>query len=224
MAMTVIYGLQDPITKECRYVGKTTQTLPYRMYGHNRYKDGISHKDRWIKKVNPEIFEIDVVDDSEWQYWENFYIQYFKYIGCRLLNLAPGGGGCGKRKQETTDKIVAKNKGRKNSIESIERMSKSHMGIKPSEETRKKLSVVRKGNTNGFKKGYKPTKEQILAHSIFLKGNDYHKGVLASDETKLKMSISHTGSKRTEEQKLRQSQAAYKRWQKVREMKKNATS
>ena len=34
----------------------------------------------------PEMEIIDEVSESEWEYWEKFYIQYLKYIGCNLTN------------------------------------------------------------------------------------------------------------------------------------------
>ena len=38
-----------------------------------------------------DIIIIDIVDQTEWQYWEKFYISYYKFIGCKLTNGTNGG-------------------------------------------------------------------------------------------------------------------------------------
>jgi len=65
------------------YVGKTLQKIKERFY---------THKDR---KINSEITEIDCVDDSEWRFWESWYIELFKSWGFELENKNNGGGGRG---------------------------------------------------------------------------------------------------------------------------------
>jgi hypothetical protein len=65
------------------YIGKTLQKIKERFY---------THKDR---KINSEITEIDCVDDSEWRFWESWYIELFKSWGFELENKNNGGGGRG---------------------------------------------------------------------------------------------------------------------------------
>jgi len=65
-----------------------------------------------------------------------------------------------------------------------------------SDETKKKLSKLNKGANNAFY-GKKHSEETINKMKTLLAKR------VVSDETKLKMSLSHTGQKRTEEQKLR---------------------
>ena len=68
--MVYIYGLTDPRTGELRYIGKTKNSLKYRLMRHVRYRDkGSVHKNSWIgllerDGLRPEIFVIEEVEDS----------------------------------------------------------------------------------------------------------------------------------------------------------------
>ena len=106
--MITIYTLKDPITKEVRYIGKTKRKLVDRMYSHtSNYKLSRerSYKNSWIislKKQNlkPIIEVLDIVEDNNWEFWEQFYIGLFKSWGFKLTNMtkggegSPGGKGC----------------------------------------------------------------------------------------------------------------------------------
>lgn len=96
--MTIIYGLCDPTTGELRYVGKTSLSLNVRLSRHLRNaRSGCRpHVNAWIrgllaKGLVPDAFEIEPT--AEWRTAERFWIQYFRFIGCRLVNTDPGGGG-----------------------------------------------------------------------------------------------------------------------------------
>ena len=87
-----IYGLIDPRNGELRYVGATTVSLRHRLYGHVDFPKTKSQTPlaKWLRELDgesPEIFEIEAVDDSWGPEAERFYIQYFRYIGCRLTNV-----------------------------------------------------------------------------------------------------------------------------------------
>jgi hypothetical protein len=114
-----IYGLQDPETKECRYVGFTSGSLVNRLICHisEAKKQSKRHKERWIRtlftrQLLPEIFEIAPTRPDCWQEDERFYIAYFKYIGCRLTNACAGGEGAVGRAhtKEEIKQITASNK------------------------------------------------------------------------------------------------------------------
>ena len=120
--MGIIYGLIDAETEELRYVGQTKQLLKSRLSYHNyiaRNKLSKSYLYNWMRSLLEKNIHIDVIlledncDDTD--FWEIFYIQYFKSIGCRLTNLSPGGKSRGgfKHTQEHKDMISAKFKGRK---------------------------------------------------------------------------------------------------------------
>lgn len=147
MTTVFIYILIDPQSKQIRYVGKTTD-VNRRLRRHitERFLHD-SYKDRWIRKLidndfSPEIEIIDKVDKVDWPYWEKFYISYFKYIGCELTNGTLGGDE------------PPSTKGRKHTIESKLKMSKTKKG-KPipwlnnggerTEEHKKNLSKSCKG-------------------------------------------------------------------------------
>ena len=50
--MVTIYGLQDPITGELRYIGRTARTVAKRLYEHIKdSKKLITHKDKWIQSL-----------------------------------------------------------------------------------------------------------------------------------------------------------------------------
>lgn len=95
---TYIYILVDPITNQIRYIGKSNNPFQRFKNHKNRCRDKNTHKRNWINKlrlkgVNPEIEVIDTVDIKDWKYWEKFWIQYFKSIGCNLTNNCDGGEG-----------------------------------------------------------------------------------------------------------------------------------
>ncbi len=113
-----IYGLFDPVTKELRYIGKTNN-IKNRLRCHLGDKEN-NLRTAWIKSLKsknlkPSIFILEEVSDNEWTFWEQWYIEYFRYIGCRLTNMTAGG-----EKDGMT--------GRKHSEESKRKMSISHKG------------------------------------------------------------------------------------------------
>jgi group I intron endonuclease len=142
-----IYGLVQKNTNELRYVGKTTD-INRRLKRHiNERFLHDSYKDRWIRKLidnndEIEIIIIDLVEQTEWQYWEKFYINYYKFIGCNLTNGTNGGDQ------------PPSTKGRKHTEESKLKMSNTKKG-KPipwlnngkerSEKHRENLSKSLKG-------------------------------------------------------------------------------
>ena len=110
------------------YVGKTLQEIKERFY---------THKD---KKENSEIFEINCVDDSEWRFWESWYIELFKSWGFELENKNNGGGGRGPgwiSSPERNAKIKA----------SMKNHSQYYI-----DEVRKKISSSNKGKSKPFTK------------------------------------------------------------------------
>ena len=99
--MITIYTLKDPITNEVRYIGKTKRKLVDRMYSHtSNYKleKEKSYKNSWIKSLKnknlkPIIEELDLVEENNWEFWEQFYINLFKSWGFKLTNMTRGGEG-----------------------------------------------------------------------------------------------------------------------------------
>ena len=65
--------------------------------------------------VKPEFIIIDEIPIESLDYWEIFYISYFKSIGCNLTNYASGGNSRGgyKHTQEFKDYLSNKYRSRK---------------------------------------------------------------------------------------------------------------
>ena len=136
--MEYIYILVDPLTKQCRYVGKSKN--PKRRLTQHIYRAKTkvlkTHSSSWIKSLlnkgeKPIQVVIDCVED--WRFWESFYIDYFKSIGCNLTNISEGGvGPNGKKHTEEWKKA-----------QGIRAKGNTNMrGFVHSEATRKKMSLA----------------------------------------------------------------------------------
>lgn len=135
---TKIYALIEPITLEIKYIGKAKQELNKRLYAHiHESKSSNTKKNKWIKSLinknlKPKIEEIDFVPESEWEFWEMYWISQFKAWGFDLKNTDEGGKG-----------------------QSSVFMKKNNPMFK--KENREKISKSLKGNK--FAKGFKHTEE-----------------------------------------------------------------
>lgn len=94
---TSIYGLFCPIDGKLKYVGKSGNPVR-RLKDHMLdVRDMPVEKLLWVdemkrKKLKPILEILDEVSVDNWQYWENFYIEYFKSLGIQLLNKRSGNG------------------------------------------------------------------------------------------------------------------------------------
>lgn len=173
--MTYIYTLEDPITNDIRYVGKTSRSIKIR-YQEHLYdcKKGKAYSSRWINKLSkkglePIVREIDSCNNNGSEL-EKFYISKYKSIGCKLTNLTEGGEGligykhseeCKKAQssrmignkncvgrvlsQEHKDKVSSIMKGRKVSSETIEKLKLAVTGQKRDESFKQKRRDYMKG-------------------------------------------------------------------------------
>ena len=126
--------------------------------------------------MKPIMEIIDEVPQEQINFWERHYISLYKSWGFELKNGTQGGEGSYKPTLETRIKMRNAKLGRKQSIETILKRSKSMIG-----------------NKNGL--GYKKTEEQIL-NSKNNKKKTYH-----TEETKKKMSATKKGIPLTEAHK-----------------------
>lgn len=95
-----IYTLAHPETGEVRYVGMTTGPVRHRFRTHislaqNGQK---TYKASWIQGLlneglEPEVEILELVEPARREQAERFWIGYLRFIGCRLVNLTPGGDG-----------------------------------------------------------------------------------------------------------------------------------
>lgn len=166
--MTTIYTLSHPVSNRIVYIGKTIQTLEYRLTCH--LTDSRRHNRRvctWIRKLTkqellPVIEEIDRCSDEDGCKLEIFYIELFKSWGFELKNHTSGGEGIlGYRHTDQTKKnLRVQNIGENNRF----------FGKKHTEETKKKISYRNKGRkcSEEFRqkrreimKDWKPSKKVI---------------------------------------------------------------
>lgn len=170
--MEHIYLLIDPITKECRYVGKAKD--PHKRYVRHIWEAKKPGRKKylysWVRSLlnkgkKPTQIIIDTVQD--WKYWEAFYIEYYKYIGCNLTNLCEGGQGPSgfthteKWKKKMSEKMKERkpwNNGMTLSEEHREAIAQGNKGKKFSEESKKKIG---KANAKAHRKRSKFTEKDI---------------------------------------------------------------
>jgi len=160
MSNHVIYGLIDPDTKELKYVGFSSRV-------EKRYNEHIkpsalkqnTYKNNWIKslikkKLRPELIILETYELAEkLPQAEIEVIEYYKFIGCRLVNGDPGGiGGKGRKHSEEENK--AKSERQKGKIFSKEyklKISQSKIGHIVTQETRDKISKANLGKPSPTK-------------------------------------------------------------------------
>jgi predicted GIY-YIG superfamily endonuclease len=95
--ITYIYTLSHPITDEVRYVGKTVNPKQRKHNHTNKARDKGTYKRNWINSLivqglRPKFEIIDQVD-SNWKFWERYWISQFRTWGFRLCNHGIGGEG-----------------------------------------------------------------------------------------------------------------------------------
>lgn len=118
------------------YVGKTTRDNERnRLYAHRHSK----------QKQIDNLIVIDEVPESEWKFWESWYIYLFRSWGFNLENKNDGGGGPTYVSEER--KIQIKNK---------------LIGGKRTEETKQKMRKPKSSSVKGKKHGLygKPKSEE----------------------------------------------------------------
>jgi len=180
MKTTFIYELIDPITDETRYIGKSDNPSK-RLSGHLKDKSH-TYKVSWIKSLKnnnlyPILNIIDEVNESEWQFWERFYISLYRSWNCRLVNLAQGGEGGSLRK------------GYKTSAETKRKISLAHKGKTFSKEHKEKISKNHKGGVLGALSVEHRQKISVALKGISKKKPAWNKGKKTSEEAKRKISI-----------------------------------
>lgn len=183
-ATTFIYGLCDPRTGFCRYVGKADDP-EVRLYRH-RCSDGKKcRRVSWLKSLKsqglkPEMFVFEEVPIADWQQSERFWIEYMRFLGCSLVNSTTGGDG-GKKVSDATR-------------EKLRQIALARP--KPSLETRLKMAAAHTGKphpNSGWKLPH-PNKGKNISESHRLKIVKALIGRNVSPETRLKISI---GERRT---------------------------
>ena len=139
--MTIIYALLKENT--IFYIGKSRNVRS--RFNRHRIKYGI----------DIELLELDIVEDTDWLFWEKHYISLFKSWGFKLTNQNNGGGGSTIFTDEDKLKITlakmgkssgnkSRNKGRIVTKEENKKRSLKLTGTKRTEETKQKMALIRK--------------------------------------------------------------------------------
>lgn len=110
---TIIYALIDPMTREIRYVGKTSKGVIVRLKKHMnvaKHNDG-SHLLHWLRELDDngmtpatKILETVKRGDS-WQERERYWIAYGRESGWPLTNATDGGDGLVNPSEKTRQKL-----------------------------------------------------------------------------------------------------------------------
>lgn len=204
----IIYGLADPRSGELRYVGKTSGPIHNRRLAHiSDVRRGRTYipRHKWLASllaagIEPEIFEIERIS-ADWQEAESFWIIYFRFIGCDLLNATGGGDGlCSYRhradtrlKQSAAAKRRYEKPGERERTGEAVRRGQANPEYRAkhkarvsnmSVETRSKLSITAKIHRN--------TDHAKAATSHRMKGR------VVSEQTRQKLSESKLGRKRSQ--------------------------
>jgi len=95
-----IYILKNPLDNQIFYVGQTINDLSERLYGHIN-QTGASNRDKinYIKSIiekgeKPIIEQVETIhttcyiDKASVNERENYWIKYYRGIGCKLFNIA----------------------------------------------------------------------------------------------------------------------------------------
>lgn len=180
-----IYTLSNPMTNEIRYVGKTINTLEYRLGGHireARRRNNTGHKNNWVKSLLKNGLEpkIDLLDEIEyeenWEWLEQYWISQMKSWGFNLTNMTDGGDGnknqifsekSHKKRSETIKRRVLS--GEIDYTERAKKISVARKGIKLSDITKEKLRQINLGKKYGLETILKKSKGGVL--QLDLNGN-----------------------------------------------------
>lgn len=163
----IVYKITNLINGKC-YIGQTIQPLKKRWNLHCSNSSGCPALNNAFKKYGKDNFEITVIDHAhsreELDQKEIFWIEYYNSLVPNGYNLHTGGLHH-KVSEETRQKII-----------------KSLIGRKHSDETKRKIGESNKGKHSSTNRIL--TNEYRKKLSERLKGNKYRLGVSHSEEVK----------------------------------------
>ena len=120
------------------YIGKTKNSLKKRESQHQK---------RLQKDLT--IFELDFIEEKEWEFWECYWIEQFKCWDLNLDNKNKGGGGPSSHSEETKTKMRnTPRPGTSKKLKNVKRPDVSHRlkNTKLSKETCQKISQSKKNH------------------------------------------------------------------------------
>lgn len=169
------------------YVGKGRGRRAYDVRSRNTYWKNV------VGKAGHSVEMLITGVDEELAFFiETEAIDLYRMRGIKLVNLTDGGDGASgySHSESTKQSMSISRKGRK----------AWNKGAVVPQEVKDKISASNKGQ-KAWNKGIQSNQEHREKISKSLIGNDYHKGKLASVETKRRMSIAQTGRLHSEETK-----------------------
>ena len=212
---TFIYGLRDPRDSQIRYVGKSNDPR-HRLRGHLSRRGG-TYARNWIGSllsdgIRPELVILEEVSKKRWKVAEQAWIQYLRRLGCKLTNLAAGGGGPSGRTMPAAERAARKISAKK--AWDTRRKKYGAAGVSNPEQFSRNASAAAKGRIP-WNKGKKEIRSEVLANiSQSAKGREpWNKG---RKETRLdvlkRQSRAHKGKKLSAEQRRKIGSASKQSW------------
>lgn len=191
----IVYGLVDPRSDELRYVGKSTSGLirPRSHFCPSNLTER-THKGHWVKSLvtvglRPQIVILEEVpEDASLNEAEEFFIAYFRFLGCRLTNATKGGDGARgvKRSEASRAKQSAATLGRKKSPAHRAAIAAALKGHAVPDVVRRKIADAHRGNTYCVGRKLSPESRAKMSESV--KRTSWVRGKKMSEETRRKMS------------------------------------
>lgn len=129
-----VYTHRKATTDEVFYVGKGTAERAWDKFGRSAFWCSVVKKHGYVV-----VIEADGLLEFEAHARERQLIAKLRSDGAKLANMTDGGEGSLNPTAETRAKIGLAHKGRKKSLEQIEKIRLSNLGKKRSEETKKKI-------------------------------------------------------------------------------------
>lgn len=144
-----IYGLFDPISGACRYIGVSVRPI-------DRYKTHLVDKSNtwkchWIQKLisnghKPMLFIFKCFDiNDDWQSIERAWIKYARDFSFDLTNCTDGGDGILGITGDGYERMKNTWKGRKHKPETIELYRSMRIGKLHTQEWKSDMSITMKG-------------------------------------------------------------------------------
>lgn len=200
--MYYIYTLLDPDTDEVRYVG-VTKNLKMR-FGNHLHAKTDDHRGHWVqslleKNKKPKMVAIEQVSNDEWQEREIYWIEYYRSLGCNLVNSAPGGIQSPSTIPEIARKISDALKGKPKSEEHCKKMSQVRKGVVPKRTEQQKQEHLERMTGNTYNVGNNHWFGRHHSEESNAKNSESHKGKKPSAKTIEKLRAFNTGRKHTKE-------------------------
>lgn len=218
----VIYGLADPVTGALRYVGKTKGSLRKRLLAHiNDVFRGRTYipRHKWIASLTvlglvPEIFAIEEVSDDGWRETEQFWIAYYRSIGCDLLNATAGGDGIAEHQHSELTRSL-QSQAAKRRYEHAEEHKKTSASVRrayENPEVRAKLSAAWHKRSDEFKKQWMEIARRPRTATQIAGIKKAHTGKQLTSEQIKRLSLANTGRKWTEQRRAKRSEWLKAQW------------